>query len=88
MVFAILPDGRYQRSLPTSLDPSVCEEMDETLLSAITQADRAGQSSVTVNLNGLAQRSDLLLTEGIGQIVSDTLYYYGITEGHISVTVQ
>ena len=71
-----------------ALGPEASEEMDETLISAITEADREGQDSVTVDLNGLAQRSDLLLTEGIGQIVSDTLYYYGITENHISVTVR
>ena len=88
IVFTILPDGRYQRSLTTALGPEASEEMDETLISAITEADREGQDSVTVDLNGLAQRSDLLLTEGIGQIVSDTLYYYGITENHISVTVR
>lgn len=88
IVFAILPDGQYQRSLTAILEPAVCEEMDEKLISAIMKADRMGQNTVKVDLNGLAQRKDLLLTDGIGQIVNDTLYYYGITGNHISVIVE
>lgn len=88
VILCYYPDGTYMISSSRNRNYRLCYETSTYFVDSIVEADRNGDSEVTIPIPEVEIKDGKNLTfyPGFGNIVSETLYNHGVISSKIAVT--
>ena len=82
----LYPDGKFLNSTSGNTSYETCINTDEYIISKITEADKEGLTSIEIAMPDYSDQSYyLMVSESLGQAVSNALYTHGLINNEIEV---
>jgi hypothetical protein len=88
LVFVYLPDGKYKTSNDKNNNYSECYVTSAYLSESIIDAALDGKRELLLPIPESRGDDELLFVEGVGDIISRTLYYHGVIPHIVDVTEE